>query len=89
MSQMYYLNNSGSRWLYRPNTEYFFIVHDATNSKVLIRRKAKYFEQFGNFAAIIYSYKGRTHSSVTFSTDIKEVEWHAKQIEDSAIPYME
>lgn len=81
MSQMYYLNNSGTRWVIRPNTEEFFIVHDATRSAVLIRRKALFFEQFGNFAAIYYSYKGKRHRSVTFSSKIEDVDFHAKNIE--------
>jgi hypothetical protein len=87
MSQMYYLNNSGTRWVIRPNNEYYFIVHDATRSAVIIRRKPKFFEQFGNFAAIYYSYNGRTHSSVTYSSFLKDVEHRAKQIDDSAIRY--
>ena len=87
-SGTYYLNNRGTRWIHLPNTERFFILHDATKSAVLIYRKAKFFEQFGNFAAIYYSYRGRTHSSVTFSTDIDDVCYRAKQIESSAAPFI-
>ena len=86
---MYYLNNSGTRWVYRPNNEYYFIIHDATNSKVLIRRRAKFFEQFGNFSAIYYSYKGRTYSSVTYSTKAVDVSYQAKKVEDTVLKYLD
>lgn len=75
---MYYLNNSGTRWVYRPNTEEYFIIHDATGKCTLINRKALFFEQFGNLAAIYYSYKGKRHSSVTYSTRLVDVIQRAK-----------
>jgi hypothetical protein len=70
MQQVLYLNNHGSRWVIRPVEDYFIVRYP---SGEIIKRRAKYFESFGNYAAIAYSYKGRTETSLHFSTNKEEL----------------
>lgn len=64
---LFYLNNSGSRWV---------VLKDGKREKIcayvngeLIRRRAIYYESFGNFASVTISYNGKRISILNFSTD--------------------
>lgn len=56
MSQLY-LNNSGSRWVdtAKGGMEFVLVLPDGTR-KV---RTAKCYESFGNFAVLVYKYRGK------------------------------
>jgi len=60
----YYLNNSGSRWVIRPNEVYFV---KRFHSNEIIQRKPKYFYSFGNFVGMAYNYKRKIETSLNFS----------------------
>ncbi len=55
---MRYLNNSGTRWISDSKKDMEFILHDGDKPPVI--RRAVCFEQFGNFAVIVYRVKGKT-----------------------------
>jgi hypothetical protein len=51
----YYLNNTGSRWTTYPKEKLTF----ETKSGKTLERTPLFFEQFGNFAVVCISYKGK------------------------------
>ncbi len=53
---IYYLNNSGSRWVIYRNgeKEKILVEHDGKE----IKRTAIEYQQFGNYACAVYYYKG-------------------------------
>ena len=56
-SQVYYLNNSGSRWIVLENGKK--PVHTfKTKSGKTVHRTAIFYESFGNFGSVCISYKG-------------------------------
>jgi hypothetical protein len=55
---VYYLNNSGSRWVVLENGRRENITLE-TKSGLKITRRAIYYESFGNFATVCISYKGK------------------------------
>ena len=56
-SQIYYLNNSGSRWIVLEDGKK--PVHPfKTKSGKIIYRTAIFYESFGNFGSVCISYKG-------------------------------
>lgn len=57
--QLYYLNNSGHRWVNLDRFGNKDKVVLKTKSGKLITRTAQYWESFGNFAAVQISYKGK------------------------------
>ena len=62
MNNTRYLNNDGSRWVdLTPGAMDFVLVLPDGTKKV---RKAKCFESFGNFAAIVYTYRGKQFSGL-------------------------
>lgn len=52
--QTYYLNNTGSRWIRRPNTEKYLLY--VPQDKYYAWRKVKYYEALGNFALCAFDY---------------------------------
>lgn len=70
---VYYLNNSGSRWVAlneNGGKEKVVILKDSHSpfSDPAIIRTALYYESFGNFAAVCYSYKGKKYSTLSYVT---------------------
>lgn len=70
---VYYLNNSGSRWIALDENgekEKLVILKDNNSpfSDPAIIRTALYYESFGNFAAVCYSYKGKKYSTLSYVT---------------------
>lgn len=58
---MFYLNNSGSRWISNnPEDMKFALYQDGKFVKI---RKAECFEAFGNFVLYVFKYKGKTKKS--------------------------
>lgn len=64
---LFYLNNSGSRWV---------VLEDGKREKIfayvngeLIQRTVIFFESFGNFACACISFKGKRHKILNFSYD--------------------
>ena len=55
----YHLNNSGSRWVNMDKDGNKEKITLTTNSGKLITRTAQFYEQFGNFARIMITYKGK------------------------------
>jgi hypothetical protein len=57
-----YLNNDGSRWVDNsPNAmDFVLVLPDGTRKQ----RKARYYESFGNFAVIAYTYKGKLYKGM-------------------------
>ena len=71
MNYLRYLNKNGSRWLnLTPGAMDFVLVLPDGTKKV---RKAKCFESFGNFAAIVYTYRGKQFSSLPKSESGSDV----------------
>lgn len=58
MFETRYLNNSGSRWVALENGEKISLEFKTISGKT-IKRKANFFEQFGNFATAQISWKGK------------------------------
>lgn len=59
-NKLYYLNDSGSRWVYRPNhSNWFKIYNGAGVPDTVVKRKAKYYYALGNFVGAVISYKGK------------------------------
>lgn len=57
ITETYYLNNSGSRWIVLENGKK--PVHPfKTKSGKIILRTAQFYESFGNFGSICISWKG-------------------------------
>lgn len=54
-----YLNNDGSRWIETEKgaMDFILVLPDGTRK----RRKADWFESFGNFWAIAYRYQGKRY----------------------------
>jgi len=66
---VFYLNNSGSRWIAledgkKPKVEIQPDNHNNLNEPIV--RTAISFEMFGNFACVNYWYKGRQRSTLDF-----------------------
>ncbi len=55
---LYYLNNSGSKWVVLDETGRREKRTFATKSGAKITRRVNYYESFGNFATCNISYKG-------------------------------
>jgi hypothetical protein len=57
-----YLNNDGSRWVDTDKRvmQFVLVLPDGTR-KV---RQARWYVAFGNFAAIAYSYRGKTYKAL-------------------------
>jgi hypothetical protein len=55
-TQIYYLNNSGSKWITLPKEQIRLISFADNYDKI---RKVEYYESFGNFGAIVLKYKGK------------------------------
>ena len=55
MSQLYYLNNTGSRWVILPREKITCNLPDDTQ----VKRTILMYESFGNFATCQISYKGK------------------------------
>lgn len=67
---IYYLNNSGSRWVIYENGKK--VKHTFfTESGKEITRTAIYFESFGNFGSLVISYNGKK-ISVLSDTILKD-----------------
>ena len=54
----YYLNNNGSRWIVMDNNRRVQMTF-ITKSGLVVKRRVKYFESFGNFALCAISWKGK------------------------------
>jgi len=56
-----YLNNSGSRWVDtdRGAMAFVLVLPDGTRKPMT----ARWFESFGNFAAIVYRYNGKQYKA--------------------------
>jgi hypothetical protein len=61
---MYYLNNSGSRWVVYDNGKKSKITFKTESGKEIVRT-AIFCESFGNFASACISYKGRKINVLT------------------------
>ena len=57
---MYYLNNTGSRWIIPDGMEFILVLPGGDRK----RRKADFYESFGNFASTHYRYKGKRYSGL-------------------------
>lgn len=70
----YYLNKSGHRWILAKfsgrklqKMQVRILPDDFTPFQdTPIIRTALYFESFGNFASVCYSYKGKKHSTLNY-----------------------
>ena len=56
---IYYLNNTGSRWVVFGNDGRREKICLQTTSGKMIERRVNYYEAFGNFATANISYKGK------------------------------
>lgn len=56
---LYYMNNSGSRWVVFDNDGKHEEFTFQTKSGNKITRRVQYYESFGNFAVACISYKGK------------------------------
>lgn len=61
---MYYLNNSGSRWVVYYNGKKSKITFKTESGKEIVRT-AIFYESFGNFASACISYKGKKINVLT------------------------
>jgi len=59
MNTCYYLNNTGSRWVYRNKEGRNQLCTWQTRSGKVIARRIKFWEAFGNHATAAISYKGK------------------------------
>lgn len=57
VSETYYLNNSGSRWIVLENGKKPVHPFKTKSGKIVIRTVI-YYESFGNFGSMCISYKG-------------------------------
>lgn len=55
---LFYLNNSGSKWIVLENGKKSKITLQTINGEI-ITRTVNYYESFGNFATANISYKGK------------------------------
>ena len=67
---LYYLNNHGSKWVILPKTKLW--IKDYKTGDVILRTP-NYFESFGNFASVSYSYKGKKESSLNYSENKEDL----------------
>lgn len=67
---IFYLNNTGSRWVSFENGKKpkIYALH---NGKIIMRT-ALYFEQFGNFAVVCISVKGKKIKLCTYALTIDD-----------------
>ncbi len=77
MSQDLYLNNSGTRWVIPSRMKFRLIDEKENYNKV---RKAICYESFGNFAVVVFKYKGKRKqvSYVTVKAFAEDFEKDAK-----------
>lgn len=61
---MYYLNNSGSRWAVYQNgkKEKVLVIHEDQ----ILERTAIEYKSFGNFASVVYCYKGEKYDTLNY-----------------------
>lgn len=61
---LYYLNNSGSRWVVYRNDkkEKVLVVHE----NQILERTAIEYRSFGNFASVVYYYKGKKYDTLNY-----------------------
>jgi hypothetical protein len=61
---MYYLNNSGSRWVVYQNgkKEKVLVIHE----NQILERTAIEYKSFGNFASVVYYYKGKKYDTLNY-----------------------
>lgn len=61
---LYYLNNSGSRWVVYRNDkkEKVLVVHE----NQILERTAIEYKSFGNFASVVYYYKGKKYDTLNY-----------------------
>ena len=61
---VYYLNNSGSRWVVYHNgeKEKILVEHDGEE----VKRSVVEYQQFGNYVCAVYYYKGERRSTLNF-----------------------
>jgi len=59
MKTCYYLNNTGSRWVYYYEDNRKELGTWQTKKGRVITRRIKFWEAFGNFATAAISYKGK------------------------------
>lgn len=79
-SGVYYLNNSGSRWIvveHGKRVQIYLKVHGK-----IIKRAAIFFESFGNWASAYFKYKGKLHSTLDYilaptDKDVPHYEFHS------------
>jgi hypothetical protein len=77
-----YLNNDGSRWIETDKGEMDFVLVLPDGRRV--RRKADWFESFGNFAAIAYRYQGKRYRGLPKS----ESGCETRLDEESQLPHI-
>lgn len=60
----YYLNNSGSRWVVYKNgkKEKVLVIHEDQ----ILERTAIEYKSFGNFASVVYCYKGEKYDTLNY-----------------------
>jgi hypothetical protein len=69
LNGLYYLNNTGNRWVVYENGKK--PVHEfMTNKGETVKRTAIFYESFGNFTTVQISWKGKK-ISVFFDTILK------------------
>ena len=59
LNNVYYLNNTGSRWIDKTPDAMRFLLIDGDIKKI---RKCDFYESFGNFASINFRYNGKRYS---------------------------
>jgi hypothetical protein len=69
MSDIRYLNNSGSAWVYRPNKPIWIEVYsrDFAVKPEIIQRMPLKFSSFGNHVAVYFKHNGQIKTSLNFS----------------------
>ena len=59
MANLYYLNNTATKWVVFDNTGKREQKQFKTKSGKTITRRVQYYESFGNFAVCAINYKGK------------------------------
>ena len=61
---IHYLNNSGSRWVVYQNgkKEKVLVIHE----NQILERTAIEYKSFGNFASVVYYYKGKKYDTLNY-----------------------
>jgi hypothetical protein len=68
-----YLNNNGSRWVIRDESNRNVLIKVlAQDDTIICMRRARFFSQFGNFVAAHYSYKGKLESTLNYALGVSE-----------------